>query len=313
MIKSYKDFSSVENAIKSLPPLENSLKIYHYTDIIGLKGILEGGFHVSHANFLNDKLEMRYCYEIALRLLRNKSDLTDIVSTKSFYKLLIDRIDLVLDREFCQENIERRCGNFRSSEFVISFSINNDSQLLWNFYANGHGYNIGLNANSLLCYFRDNSPFEIIIEGKVIYDEQTQNEVLCKKIDEFVFEYSNNPDYSKADHEELVKYFSIQLRLLACFFKSNKFNYEEEFRIVMYNYSSRNDYCKPKYRIKNNILVPYICPLKDKNVPKLPIDSISIGPLNNSDISKEGIAYFLSDLGYSLKNIDILKSEVSIR
>ncbi|MEH7693240.1 hypothetical protein, partial [Bacillus altitudinis] len=44
----------------------NKYKVHHYTNINGLEGILkEGEFWVSQADFLNDKTEMKYTFDMS--------------------------------------------------------------------------------------------------------------------------------------------------------------------------------------------------------------------------------------------------------
>lgn len=314
-----KDFQEniqlIENGIRLLDPISDVNEIYHYTTIAGLQSILkEKNFWVSHSYFLNDSSEIQYTYglivDILKELMSNEKD-DGVIKMYNILKTAVEEVEI---REVGAENIVARSGSYRPSEYILSFSLNKDSLSVWSAFTSCGGYNIGIDFHE---YFKEiqkqtfsNGP----IPGKVIYSLEKQREIISSKIDEFKKLFLKHvANFDQEKEKVFVSNFISRIRLYTNFFKNPKFYSDEEFRIVFYNYR-KGGYIPPEYRIKDDILIPYINSNKGgESTAFIPLRSITIGPTNQSDIAKEGMAYFLSDLGYNVTNIELLSSEIPLR
>lgn len=302
--------------------------VYHYTDITGLKGILgEGGFRVSHSYFMNDINELMYTIEVIVSVIDElKIKETDLEIIKMYNLLLEDAKNYII-AETDETWLSRRSGHRRPSEYILSFSLDNDSLQVWSSFTGGCGYNIGLDFSK----FKDKLNKEynkelneeakvIYIFSKVIYDRSKQEEIIKRKIAEYKEIYCRYADQlSESEIKSFTAKFFIGMRLFACFFKNPVFCGDNEFRVVFFNYSHLVSYIKPEFRTKNGMLIPYFDIFKRRNgnstdePNQLPVNSITIGPTNFSDMAKEGVYYYLYDLDYDIEKIEVRNSKIPLR
>ena len=90
--------------------------IYHYTSGQGLMGILSNSeIHCSHISFLNDPSEHEYFDEILAKLFESNPDCKSIyyeLYNESYFGITYSKHDF----------------------YVLSFSKNEDSLSMWNYY-----------------------------------------------------------------------------------------------------------------------------------------------------------------------------------
>ena len=67
---------------------------------------------------------------------------------------------------------------------------------------------------------------------------------------------------------------------------------------------------KPKFRIRDQIFLPYIMVEFDRELDDLPLESVMVGAKNNSDIAVRGMKYFLRSQGL---DIPVLLSDIPLR
>ncbi|MFZ2257911.1 MAG: DUF2971 domain-containing protein [Clostridiaceae bacterium] len=291
--------------------------IYHYTDVSGLKGILdEGNFRVSHSYFMNDKSEIMYTIDVVKTVLSELIVEETDDKVRELYDLLSKYAETYIKKEKGEAGIKLRSAEYRASEYILSFSLNGDSLNVWSSFTEGSGYNIGLDYKRFQQLLIDKSK-RMSISSCVIYDVDKQHLIIKGKIQQYrnlVVRYKSDPFLNL---EKVAERFFVSLRLFACFFKNPAFACDEEFRIVFFNYPKIIDsYIKPMYRAKNNLLIPYINILVNDNnhkISRLPVMSIRIGPTNFIDIAKEGISYYLYDFGYDFESIQVFNSKVPLR
>jgi len=180
--------------------------------------------------------------------------------------------------------------------------------MLWSYYSNDCcGYNIEFKKEELLKHLNKDEKFGVL-NGKVIYKVEQQKEIIIKILQKEYESYIASQTIS--DHIfELFEIYSL-------FFKNELFAPEEESRIVFWDYKLnesvpidiRKKY-KPKFREKNNLIVPYI----ERNFPEEGISSICIGPKSNTYTTQKSIKNFLETNDYSLNNIQVNSSEIPLR
>ena len=67
---------------------------------------------------------------------------------------------------------------------------------------------------------------------------------------------------------------------------------------------------KPKFRLLDQIFLPYIMVEFDRGQKELPLESVMVGAKNNSDIAVRGMKYFLQSQGME---IPVLLSDIPLR
>ena len=214
----------------SFPELPLDTHLCHYTDIEGLKGILESSsFWLTDKHFLNDKLEVKYSKELVVSCLNRMNFTVNI--TDYLHSLFIQRND-----------------------YIFSFSTEIDSIHQWNYYGGRSGYCIVYQLSNLLNTI-GNSDLEMS-HGQVIYDFKSQITLVedYLKVIQEGKENKGNPEYSNFDR------FEVSLRMLLGRFKQYNHCCEKEYRIIVH---SRDE----KVGIRNGIFTPYIQIDTSKAIP----------------------------------------------
>lgn len=281
--------------------------LYHYTNINGLKGILEHKkFWVSHAHFLNDKTEINYTLDLSNKVfeefcekLPKKKNISGIdFSKKDLTDYLKEYYDAIIESIFHQQNY---------SIYTLSFCTNGDSNLLWSNYSNNDGYCIQVNYQKLIGYLNKKSEFKDLVNaGRVIYDKQVQKKLLEEIFEKLfvVIKTILNPPFEPS---EAIRHIAFLLRQYSIFFKDECFSQEEEFRIAI---SLPNDFENYLCRVSNGVFIPYI----EADFEKDCVEGITVGPKNNMDISIDGLKQFLKLNQFnSIQDKNILKSSIPYR
>lgn len=130
--------------------------LYHYTSGQGLYGILNSSeLHCSHVNFMNDPSEDIYFEEILTKVFEESpiaKNIYNAMYNESYIRAIADPFD----------------------RYVASFSKNRDSLSMWNYYAKGNGYNIGVNIENVI---EENTDSQIDIQTiELIYNSAAQLE-----------------------------------------------------------------------------------------------------------------------------------------
>ncbi|MEK3801784.1 MULTISPECIES: DUF2971 domain-containing protein [Bacillus] len=290
--------------ISKLKSKKKIKSLYHYTNIYGVEGILKRQeFWLSDANFLNDKNELWYTYNLCEEVISE-------ICGKSKGNFL-DRFNYAIASE-----------DLKKPVYVMSLTTNSDSNLLWSNYTNNDGYNIILDPKNLFNELKlDNYN---LLKFPVIYDKKVQKKIIVELMSKFIgvtMFFQNKLD--KLDHDLsdlrdlsyewgfqdgvlalLVKAFSI-------FFKDSCFSQEEEYRIALVPKNWKSQCLDYSCRVSNGTFIPYLTvPIHDKNA----IKGLTIGPKNNMDIAKDGILKFLEVNGYDhLDENSVNKSKIPYR
>ena len=266
-------------------------KIYHYTSAEGIIGILKNKeLWFTNIYFLNDCNELFYTYSLIKRII--SEDKLELY--KPIYDKILSRCNYMLSQNYFNEEKEI----FHREEYYISsFSLDKDNIALWNYYtkSNVTGYNI--------CFEDYKFINKSIAQGKVCYSLKDQTEILRKIIVEY------NKKYNKAKRNEkhsIIKELWIEFKICSLFFKSPKYEVEQEYRIILAIHNScKEEKIKCSYRDKNGLIIPYIkLDLKellqgDERLSDL-IKGLMISPINQGETTKYGLARLASgaDLYY---------------
>ncbi|MCR4902565.1 MAG: DUF2971 domain-containing protein [Butyrivibrio sp.] len=280
----------------ALETAADDCRLYHYTQCSSMKGIVAGKcMYATDSSFLNDINEVEYILSIA-----------DIV---------IGEVVKPEWRTLLRRQIHKTMQEMRKADYyVISFSTDPDSITLWSEFGNQTGYNIGFNAGELIK--RIEKEREIFCHGYVIYDYETQKEIisslLFKRIPSKIGKNFEDIMNSKILHgdckefDELCKRFRSIVSIYALFFKQQEFEAEREYRIVFRNCK----YDELMFRERDGFLMPFI-KVGHINEELMPITSITVAPKNHVDLARKGAEKYLEHMGY--KNPTVYLSKLKLR
>jgi hypothetical protein len=268
--------------------------LYHYTNIEALNGILStGSFMVSKSSFLKDPSEVSFVKDIIRDIGIEFMDEAEI-NKMDFYNSLIKSMD-ELQQLF--------------PLYILSLTEEQDSLVLWSSYSDFEGYNIGIDIKNI-----NFSKDLFCLSGKVIYDKDTQKEMIKEIIFDLYTLYKKYETLKCKEYFiETEKTLLLNIYTRAMFFKRYGFKDEREYRIV-FTIKGTNTVLI-EHKICNGCFIPYLkIPLKcldGENRGKFPLKNITIGPKNNLDIAEHGLKSFLYSQGY--KDIEVYKSSIMLR
>jgi hypothetical protein len=242
--------------------------LYHYTNVSALKSILEKeSLWLTYAKYLNDSSELKYTIEI-INNLREQTYHLSMEPKARGYEWLKKKEYFDKKLDLCVSKMKDKLNDV----FVLSTSINSDSLVLWSYYSNNEGYNIGFDKNLLTTYLgslqskKTDTRFELyadksflmnksgnrfsnrevytVLSNTVIYDQEYQKnsiisylEIICQLCNEFYNKQGNKIEseyYTNVDQyiDSIIESMASQLSILSIFFKNPCFMPEEEFRIT---------------------------------------------------------------------------------
>lgn len=276
--------------------------LYHYTSGKGVFEIMNSKqFLCSNVKFLNDPTEQSYFDDVLNIVLNECPDCKEIYSE-------------LYDKYYCDVVFNS------TDKFIASFSKNQDSLSMWNYYAKGNGYNIGFDIDSII--ERNNSGKIYLRKVEMIYDEIVQQQKIrdhilgSKKeykkyldISEKITKTNENQDYLALEGErnEIEMSFNDGVFELMLSFKHQAYKGEEEVRLIITE--DLVDKISSNFKVSEyGIFIEYIPLNLDLNED---IKSVTIHPLNG-DLHFQGTTKFLaSKVGYG--KIKILLSNIPFR
>jgi len=201
--------------------------IYHYTNDIGLRGILETGqLWLSDIFNLNDPSELSHGFSQAVKILNSKAD-----NGPQESRIFAKQFALFHERGM-QET---------AHYFVCSFSSDGDDLGQWRAYAdNGRGYVLGFDAKTLEQFFtkKDGAPVPNNSTFPVTYNDAELAEIHRRLIDS-MFELISLPRGKKLENpvihaymRELSVLLSVHALRAGLFFKHQAYKNEQEYRFL---------------------------------------------------------------------------------
>lgn len=236
-------------------------RLYHYTNEIGAKGILESNsLWVTHSNFLDDTTEIKYISIVldgVIMYLNQNKELYDmgIPGQLYIYEAIIKTLEAL--RETYKEGAPIDGGNL----FLLSLTENKNNKYLLENYCRQGGAVLEF-RNNVHDMFIENKYIFPICSANVVYDCAEQMTLILEDINEFYSELLNNLIKEKTvDYMEMIEtvrsIITIKIINYSFFFKHTKFSKEEEYRVVFLVAEDYNDEFV-KYRTKSDREIPYI-------------------------------------------------------
>lgn len=284
-------------------------KVFHYTSAAGLQGIVGGEFWITERNFLNDPTEFKIGTEVLCEILRMNIEDTAVA----------ERVETAFREE------ERKMTAFGTlddtfafaGEYIISLCLDKDSSLMWAQYSNFAGYAMGFDLVKLINVLGK----DVWFHGEVIYDHRQQIESMEETLRAEIFDCESFPyisswkDFERLTEEQLrvvVSHMYVCCGVYNMFYKRACFAGEHEYRIVLDCIHDKGQVREESriplhFRIKNEVLIPYVVrPFECKDC----LETVTVGPKNNSDLALLGLKYFFRDKKMRVK---LAKSEMPLR
>lgn len=268
------------------------MNIYHYTDLNGLKGILEKKcFWATHYAFLNDSQEIEHgikCISNTLNHINGQID-PELVET------LRDAVSFF-------ENVRSKHA------YNISFCLESDLLSMWRGY--GDTQKVSLEFDSFDLFYAADTTDKTIYNKKVIYTEENSTIEAMEETIDFFKRENVLQDIEKGGLNKLFQAITFS-QLLPPFFKNKHFSEEQEYRFVIY---AENKLADVKIRANDKRITPYLEFKMHEHSAfggRLPLKGIKIGPGQNSEEIKKGIEFMLAV--YDFKDVTITTSAVPYR
>lgn len=288
------------------------LKLYHYTTLEGLKGILNSrSIWFTHTSTLNDPLELKYGKQIILDILNEATNNENEDNIKNLLKYLSVHVNAF--------------NTMITQTYVACFCESENLLSQWRSYAaQGGGYNLGLRFQSNTKFYHtldDTEEDSYVILRKMVYDVDEQRELISDYISSIVtssgdaINYYNEHGGIPDDWAAIAGMESANILFdLVLSFKNPVFNEENEWRLI---YGRLASY-KPeqlKFRETKVGLIPYIETyivedLEGKSV--FPLSSIKFGPMLDDARTKSALQLFVNKEAVSDNKISINVNDVRI-
>jgi DUF2971 family protein len=295
----------INSKLGHLESVEPPPMIYHYTNDLGLRGILESGqLWLTDIFALNDPSELKHGFSHAV----------DILSSKSANGPPESQIFV---RHFADFGLQGAIP-LGAHYFLCSFSSRGDDLGQWRAYAdNGRGYALGFDAQTLENAFTKENGLAVPNNGTfpVQYNDALLREVFQLVIEQ-VFDLISLPrrrnlpgDVINAYMGELQLLLTLHTLHPVVFFKNEAYINEQEYRFLQIH---RADLPPPsvKLRTRPYSLVRYR-EFDWKGVASVALKKIIIGPAAD----RQKAAQFATDClrFFHVGTVDLIHSEIPYR
>ncbi len=271
------------NSIRSYAPDESMIlesssvkDLYHYTDLGGLKGIIEGGdLWLTHLRFSNDHEEFTHGKEIVRGVIDAR-----IKNAPSKMAGFLKRLKGLLDQPVAD------------GIYICCFCEKNNLLSQWRGYgANGSGVCIKFEKAKFSHLTGADCQGGLLRLWKVFYPVDQQRKIIEKAID-YAWQQSGATDEEKARRAAEAIQFFIPT------FKNPDFAEEQEWRLIFTPAPTLP--VKPAFRTGRSMLIPYygLRSLGWGDKP-LPIKGICVGPGTQKDINAQSIQMLLNSRQYN--------------
>jgi len=260
-------------------PSELSL-IYHYTDLNGLKGIVEDSdLWFTHSRYSNDDEELTHGTQIAREVIDAQGRAPADTAKEQFLNSVRDMLTSTVAMD----------------TYVCCFCEQDDLLSQWRSYsANGTGVSIGFDINRFYEITGPDSPPSVglVRLWKVFYREATQRDIVKHALD---FHWSKLGELSI---QQRAKQAVDAIRFFIPTFKSHDFEEEKEMRLILTPFP--NCPIRQQFRVARGMLVPYYSLKKLYGMAwRLPIARVRVGPSVNRSLNVESARILLDNSGYT--------------
>lgn len=212
------------------------------------------------------------------------------------------------------ESIQATSEQIKENIYIISFSSAVDCLPMWGMYGqNGHGLALGFDTAVLKTFFR---------LFRCAYATEKNKKWLKEEISKLTYVPNDWRDQPEGENmlSKIIESFGEQLGvyiLLWILGKHPAYEYEKEERAIFHirknahsqdtHDSSKSDKEAIKYRLKNNLIVPYV----ELYLPKSALKEIWIGPTNDMERATKSLRTYLDYMGFN--EVEIKQSKIPYR
>ena len=290
------------------------MELYHYTDVTGLKGIIDNeSIWATDIRFLNDSKELIAGIEQTKKFISkmsNLSELPELLESPEFLEkeglLLIKEmskfeqfksVNSALE-EFLVKNLNNR------NIYISSFTDKRDNLRQWMSYCPSNaGYCIAFEQSKLGLSEKEEHELGYVANFEKVYYGKIESLLINQYMDILPIVHFM---MSEKEGEALQSIHKMVGRLLfyCCAFKNEEFYDESETRFIMQSNQKKTNV--KNYRTKSGLLIPYMT----YPAPKHSIKEIIIGPNINAELAKQGLEDYLHSKGL---NCTVSQSVCSLR
>ena len=267
--------------------------IYHYTDLNGLRGIVDNhDLWLTHSRFSNDDEELTHGFQIVKKVIEEELA-GDIDRRRKEY---LGNVIAIFELPKAE------------GVYICCFCEEDNLLSQWRSYgANGTGVSLSFDpARFDYITGPDSPPSGLVRLWQVFYDMDVQSNIVKNAI---------NYHWDKTDItlEEQAKQAVDAIQFFIPTFKNRDFEEEKEIRLIFTPFP--NCPTEPQFRVSRGMLVPYYS-LRELSggtaTPRpLPIRGVRVGPSVNKVLNVESAKMLLTRAGYS--DIDVDSSNTPYR
>lgn len=263
--------------------------IYHYTDLNGLKGIVEhNDLWLTNSRFSNDDQEMTHGLDVVREVIAEELEASVPAGRKDYLRRVV------------------RILNAPSPEGVYICCFCQTSNLLsqWRGYgANGTGVCLEFDPSKFSFITGPDSPPRGLVRlWSVFYDRATQRNIVKQALD-FGFNQQG------IDAAERARRATDAILFFIPTFKNADFAEEKEIRLI---FTPNPDFAsQPDFRISRGMLTPYysLQALAAASLPRqLPLTRVLIGPSKHQTVNGESARMLFNKTNYHDVKIDYSKT-----
>lgn len=287
-------------------PYLGAKKIYHYTSAEGLLGILNGEWWATEAHYLNDPTELSL-------------GLDGFVSYVNQSELPESKRDCIINL-VCKEYSSLYQSHQNREMFIISFSYQKDSPLMWSEFPGYSGYCLGFDKQAIISSFNCGQ-YELVALGDVRYigdkfEEESSAVYFWALNHAFDVSDAKSALNLLAEREEGkiqldCREIAADLMTSGAFIKNKSFSGEFEFRLIFTQKWRRGDMQSGtddvSFRVRGNVIIPFARISCD--IANCLID-VTVGPVGDYVFARRGLQRLLDYRGI---RVPVEQSSIPLR
>ena len=292
------------------PRFMDSPILYHYTDSVGVHGILtSNSLWATATQFSNDLSELDYAAAIANQVTEELWG--DRKFNNPWERFLVEHVRLLFATPL----------HVFGQSFIVSFCENGDLLSQWRAYGPRGGFSLAFKElyKSEEIALDAEHGFRTLLT-KVMYEPSEQRKRLLFLLKNFMklvqrFEFSVDSKKGHDAHRELGIILPLEMTNWATVVKHESFSEEQEWRITTYPINAtfrrgEKDFRGVHVRPTSKLLLPYMV-LKPRRSKRLPVTGIRCGPGHFQDQCERALRILARNQGY--KDVEITGSGAPLR
>lgn len=254
--------------------------IYHYTDLNGLKGIVDNhDLWLTHSRYSNDDEELTHGFQIVQKVIKEELAKETDLGREDYLKQISEMFETPKPEAI----------------YICCFCAKDNLLSQWRSYgANGTGVTLSFDpARFDYITGPDSPPSGLIRLWKVFYNEVTQRNIVQNAISFYWNKLILPIDERVHQAVDAIQFFVPT-------FKNRDFEEEDEIRLIFTPFP--DTLIKPQFRVSRGMLIPYYS-LKELSgstsfARPLPVLKVRVGPSANKQLNVESAEMLLVKAGY---------------